>query len=196
MIDVFKKLKLYRILTVIKYIPLSWNNSALVQRKYPNKNRICITWDLVYCFLVYGADFNDYCTFDFSTKNKSERDTYISLRRNDVLRFKLSTLRVHQLFLDKAAFNIRFSKYINRQWMVPSKHESENLINFIKTHETVVVKPLDDYGGHGIVKINLHDKEFENKMFLLEKRIDNGEKLIIEEAIDNCNYLKKLPLIH
>ena len=103
---ILKKLKLYRIKTVLIYVVDSWKNSKFVVEQEPSKKRIPVYYDLVKSFLKYGADFNDYCTFSFWNKDDKVKDSFITLRRNDTLRFGMSTPRVYDLFLDKAAFNV------------------------------------------------------------------------------------------
>lgn len=86
-----------KIKTVLKYSISSWKNSTYVVEQKPTTNRFLAWVDLIYWFVRYGHDFNDYCTFEFWEKTPEERKSYISLRRNDVLRFAFSTPRVHKL---------------------------------------------------------------------------------------------------
>lgn len=98
---IVRKLKLYRISTVLNYCRNSWDNSAFVIKQCPSKSRFSVFVDLLYWYIFYGNDFNDYCTFTFWNKSIAERKAYISLRRNDVLRYTFSTPEVYELFLDK-----------------------------------------------------------------------------------------------
>lgn len=121
--DIVKFLKLYRLKTIYNYCIDSWENTTFVvdqinKGEYTtSQNRLQIWFDLVYWYLLYGYDFNDYCTFKFWLKDSTERKSYISYRRNITLFRFFSTPRVYNLFLDKAAFNERFAKYVKRGWM-------------------------------------------------------------------------------
>lgn len=153
--------------TVLKYCKESWNRSGFVMRQITDlsskeftvpKNRLWIYFDLIYCFLRYGDDFNDYCTFRFWEKDAKERDAYISLRRNDVLRFAMSTPKIHKLFLNKAVFNERYAKYIKRGWMVTSGCDRNDIVQFVQKFGSVIAKPIDDFGGHGVKLLRVSDE--------------------------------------
>lgn len=149
------KLKLYRVKTVLKHLFDSWPNSAFVVKQFPKTNRLAAYLDLLYWFYFYGNDFNDYCTFKFWEKSAAEKKSYISFRRNDKLRFALSTPEIHKLFLDKALFNQRFAKYVKRGWLDTRSASFEQISVFAKKYTEVIVKPFDDFGGHGVKKISI-----------------------------------------
>ena len=190
--SIVKKLKLYRIKTVLVYVVDSWKNSKFVLEQDPSKKRIPVYFDLVMSFLKYGADFNDYCTFSFWNKDDKEKDSFITLKRNDTLRFGMSTPRVYDLFLDKAAFNERFSKWIKRGWVSSTHSSIEDILAFIDRYEAVIAKPLTDFGGHGVMKINQQGSDKDEKIALLKERINSGVPYIIEEVIENCDNLKRI----
>lgn len=189
---IYKQWKVYRIVTVLKYFRESWVNSKFVLKKCPSKNRAFIYLDLLYWYVFYGDDFNDYCTFTFWNKSNRERKTYISLRRNDVLRYAFSTPEVHELFLDKAKFNQRFRKYINRGWLTTVNKSWTEIVEFIIQYRDVIAKPLKDYGGHGVFKICTSSDNYKDALDILEQKIVAGEQFIIEEIITNCEKLKSL----
>ena len=70
---IVRKLKLYRISTVLNYCRNSWDNSAFVIKQCPSKSRFSVFVDLLYWYIFYGNDFNDYCTFTFWNKSIAER---------------------------------------------------------------------------------------------------------------------------
>lgn len=186
------KLKLYRVRTVFRYIVNSWNNSAFIMAHAVGRKRISIYLDLLRSFLQYGADFNDYCTFSFWNKSNEEKDTYITLRRNDQLRFAFCTPRVYDLFLDKALFNTRYSKWVKRDWIATTCSPMTEVIDFINRHESVIIKPLSDYGGHGVKKIDKNQIDREGIITDLKQTISSGKNYIIEEVVENCENLKRL----
>jgi hypothetical protein len=169
------KLKLYRVKTVIKYLVDSWGNSAFVLKQAPDKKRMQVYFDLVKSFLRYGADFNDYCTFSYWNKSDKEKDTFITVKRNDKLRFAMSTPRIYNLLLDKAAFNERFIKWVKRGWISSSRSTVDEIVHFIDNHDSVIAKPLSDYGGHGVMKIYNGEVEKSEKIDALKQRIASGE---------------------
>lgn len=187
-----EKCRIFRLTTVLEYCRRSWINSAFVLEQCPSKNRILVYLDLLYWYIFYGNDFNDYCTFAFWNKSNDERKAYISLRRNDALRYAFSTPIVYNLFLDKAAFNQRFQKYIKRGWLTTENSNWGNIVKFINQYGNVIAKPLKDYGGHGVFRICTISEDYQKTLHILEERIRTGELYIIEEIIENCENLRKL----
>ena len=192
--SILKKLKLYRVKTVVSYVVSCWRNSAFVLKQAPHRKRLTVYADLLKSFLRYGADFNDYCTFSFWNKKDEVKDTFITYRRNNLLRFAMSTPRVYGLFLDKAAFNERFSKWVKRDWISSTQSSFDEIKAFIERHPAVIAKPLSDYGGHGVIKIvgvgtggGISDE-----LNILKERVKAGEDFIIEEVIENCEKFKRL----
>ena len=57
--NIIKKLKLYRIKTVLKYIPTSWKNSVMLSN-LSKQNRVTSFFSLLYWYYFYGFDFIDY----------------------------------------------------------------------------------------------------------------------------------------
>ena len=96
-----EKLKLYRVAKVLKYMWDSWPN-MLCTCQSSQSNRLLVYFDILFWYIFYGHDFNDYCNFEFWNKSTSEKKNYVSLRRNDVLASKFSTREVRKAFLDKA----------------------------------------------------------------------------------------------
>lgn len=161
----------------------SWCNSKFIVEQSPKTNRISAYFSLLYWFYFYGNDFNDYCTFRFWDKTNAEKKSYISLRRNDVLRFALSTPRVYDIFLDKVKFNNRFSKYITRKWIEIGDNDDARIRDFIKVNGTSIFKPRTDFGGHGITKLN------PTALKSVAKSLTDG---VLEECIENCDCLRQL----
>lgn len=186
--SIWHKLKLYRIKTVLKYIPMSWHNSRKA-REFSGRNRLRLFASLLYWFYRYGFDFNDYCTFRFWNLSSAEKKSYISLRRNDILRYRLSTPRAYEIFLNKVEFNKIFKEYIHRDWreVIPGKTTFEEIITFLEKHSSAILKPISDFGGHGImtIKKTSFNKEAYGKLPL-------NERFILEECIENSDSLKAI----
>lgn len=151
--------------------------------------------DVVKCYLRYGADFTNYCSFRFWEKSDAERNTYMTARRNYALRLEVSTPRVYQLFLDKAAFNLRFARYVHRAWLATGGGKSmDDVKAFLSSHERVIAKPLEDYGGHGVMALSQQDDDAtrKQKRQTLLTAVRQGAGFILEETIENVDYIKRL----
>jgi hypothetical protein len=191
--SIIKKLKLYRVKTVLLYIVKSWENSAFVIVQSPESKRLTVYFDLIWSFVKLGADFNDYCTFSFWNKNRNEKDSFITLRRNDKLRFSFSTPRVYNLFLDKDAFNRRFSKWVKRGFISTNEAAWKEIADFIERYDAVIAKPLTDYGGHGVMKLDKSSSGYSEKLNELRRIIELEKgRYIIEEVIENTDNIKRI----
>lgn len=187
-----KKLRLYRVKTVLRFCKDSWSNSQFLKGKCPSRSRLSLWIDQIYWYVRYGDDFNDYCTFKFWEKSAEERKSYISVRRNDQLRFAFSKPHVFKLFLDKALFNERFKKYVKRGWMITSGASSDEIVSFANRYDSVIAKPLKDYGGHGVMKLLKTADDFNEKLSRLKELADSGIEYILEQTIENVDYIKAL----
>lgn len=180
------RFRLSMISTVAKYFAASWGNARIVAGR-SGKSRLGSFVSLLYWFYFFGNDFNDYCTFRFWEKTYKEKESYISLKRNDILRFKLSTPGVYSLFLDKSAFNERFKKYIHRGWMLTEGKSPHEIQRFIMSYESVIAKPLNSFGGKGIMKFRSDETPDEDTIERLA-----SEDFIIEECIANVDSIKRI----
>lgn len=175
-----KTLKIHRVSTVFKYLGKSLDYSKFVSQ-HSSMNQIHAYFSLLYWYYFYGNDFNDYCTFRFWDKSHKEKKSYISFRRNDILRYALSTPKVYEIFLDKVKFNKRFKKYILRNWIEVNGKENLPIREFLDEYGCAIYKPRNDYGGHGIMKIESNS--------LCNSLMGRG---IIEEIIENSDCLKRI----
>lgn len=174
-----KKLKLHRITTVLKYLGESWTNSKFIQQQ-SGKNRISAYFSLLYWFYFYGFTITNFNSMKFWNLTTAEKKSYISFRRNDRLRFRLTTKESYKLFLDKGVFNKIFCDFISRKWINVDKNDKQIISEFIIKHHSAILKPRTDYGGHGVVKIT------ESNLDSIEL-FDNA---ILEECIENAASLK------
>jgi hypothetical protein len=109
----------------------------------------------------------------------------------------MSTPRVYKLFLDKAAFNHRFAKYIKRHFMTTLDHNWTDITEFLKNNSKVIAKPLTDFGGHGVFLLNncgsgIYPPPQLNNVEQLHNLYDNQCSYILEETICNCDKLSIL----
>lgn len=113
-------------------------------------------------------------------------------KTNDSLRFAFSTPYVYNLFLDKAAFNKRFSKYVKRGWIATDSHSWSDIESFVDKYDSVIAKPLTDYGGHGVFKIDKNKSDYIEQKAILKRLVEINKKYIVEETIHNCEVLKNI----
>lgn len=144
------------------------------------KNTFMIVIDMIKCGFKYQAGYYDYQEFEFYNLNKEQRKTYLTRGKNNEIVKKFNARSSFHKFEDKAEFNSIFNKYLKRNWMVLTNENFSQFEKFLKENKAIIVKPINDEGGHGIEKFVYSDAL--NCKELYEKLINNGQ-LLIEECI-------------
>lgn len=156
--NLYHKLKLYRIKSAYEYALECKEYSAKAKELAPHKNQFLMACDIFLCWAKYGYNFNDWCSFEFWDKDANERNKYISYRQNNELIPKISTKSIYNAFNDKREFLKLFPKWQKREVLSLPKEMSVNekikSINaFLQNHKEGILKPVFDYGGAGVIKI-------------------------------------------
>ena len=99
---------------------------------------------------------------------------------------------IYKLFLDKAAFIKCFKEFVSRGWITTDGHTFEELGQFIEKYPSVIAKPLDDFGGHGVFKIAKDKDNYKANLERLKDCMNKGTRYIVEETIENAEYIKGL----
>ena len=175
-----KKLRLYRIKTVLNIFPKFWNKSQLIA-----KEKKVTSWavfkDMFQCFLKFGSSEDNYEQFHFFGKNDAYKDSFITWRRNMRIMTLFNTKEAKALFLNKVEWNRRFSKYVKRDWIYSRDISKQQFIDFLEKHNSVIVKAIDGACGQGIDKYLSSDLL---KRDSLLEQILSGDYIIEEVAVN------------
>ena len=114
--------------------------------------RLAGVWlSMFWCVLRHGSSPAEYAHLNFDKKSDRERARYFTMFRFE--RFiKRANAGDKQLFIDKAAFNRRFSAYLHRDWLDVSQASFEEFAAFIRAHGQVMIKATSLSCGKGITK--------------------------------------------
>lgn len=165
-----------------RIINLDYKNMLKIAKsisKKTGKNRFLLILDIIYCGIRYQAGYYDYQEFEFYNLNKDERKTYLTRgKNNEIVRTFNDKSHFHK-FENKIEFNKIFNKYLKRDWLYIDNNMDE-FIKFIKSHDSIIVKPVDATGGNGVEKFSyINDAEAEK---LYNKLIEN-KQLLVEDCI-------------
>lgn len=158
-----------------------------IKRLGSKKNDLILWADLVY-WRMMGYDFDDYLSFRFWEKDSKERKQYLSFRENTRWALNVTPGNVVDLFLDKSEWNSRFHKYVKRSWTTTNGLDRQSILDFIRSNESVILKPLSDYGGVGIRKVTADDPDLEESLEYILAQKD----LMMEKCMENHPDLKRL----
>lgn len=170
----------YLIKRIIKMDYKNMFRIAKAISKKTKKNTFFILIDMIKCGLIYQAGYYDYQEFEFYNLNKKERKTYLTRGKNNEIIKRFNNKSSFHKFENKAEFNNIFNNYLKRNWMVLDNNYNE-FEKFFKDNKSIIVKPIDDEGGHGVEKFEYSDdlniKELYNKLL-------SNDQLLIEECIN------------
>ncbi len=145
-----------------------------------NKSTFFILLDMIKCGFKYQAGYYDYQEFEFYNLNNDERKTYLTRGKNNEIVKKFNDKSSFYKFEDKVEFNKKFNKYLKRNWMVLDNNNYKEFEKFFIKNKSIIVKPINDEGGHGVEKFvydnKIDCKELYNKLIL-------NNQLLIEECI-------------
>lgn len=148
--------------------------------KKTKKNYISIVIDMIKCGFKYQAGYYDYQEFEFYNLNNEERKTYLTRGKNNEIIKKFNDKSSFHKFENKVEFNKIFNKYLKRNWMMLTPDNYNDFETFFKSNNAIIVKPIDDEGGHGVEKYvyspDVNCKEIYNKLIA-------NDQLLIEECI-------------
>jgi glutathione synthase/RimK-type ligase-like ATP-grasp enzyme len=158
--------------------------------KETGKNKVSIFLDIVHCGLKYQAGYMDYKLFEFYNLNSKQRKTIITRGINNSIVKKYNDKKYYYIFDNKVAFNKRFNKYLQRDWLeITNTEENFNEFKeFIKKHPEIVIKPVDGTCGKGIEKIKVSEK---NARKTYDDLIETN-RCLVEEVAVQCKELSKL----
>lgn len=159
-------------------------------QKENGKSKFSILLDMQKCARLYGAGYSDYYLLEFYNKMEEERNTYLTRGRNAKLYKKYCDMDYLHYFVNKDEFNERFEDYLKRDWIKVKGTDKEKVFAFFKKHGIFMAKPIDNFGGVGIEKIETDSfASYDELYHYLTKEGSNYE---LEEVIKQHEEVNKL----
>lgn len=146
--------------------------------KETKKLRIFIFFDMVYCGFKYQAGYMDYYRFRMFELDKKIKKIVLTRGKNNELVKELNDPQYIPFFSNKAVFNKKFNKYLNREYLLINNDNYNLFEKFICNKKDIIVKPLGLCCGKGIEKI--HIKDYDKKE--LYSYLINTNRPLIEEV--------------
>jgi len=174
---------------VSRLITLDLSNMIAVARAISSRSStpvVVILADMVWCSLVYQAGYLDYEEFEFNVLNRAERRTWITSGNANSIVVKYNQRQFREQFFDKPTFNKTFDRWLGRDWLDLRTATEEEFIEFVATHDPIMVKVVDSMSGAGIEKHGgdeltnagaLYARLIENRQFLVEAFIEQHETM-------------------
>lgn len=109
--------------------------------------------EYLHCLRRYRVTYSEYMhQYEFWKLSETERHEYVS--RSEMQKFYRSFMRpeIRSLMYNKTEFLSRYRNYIQRKWMVVSKHSYEEFKHMTDSTDCIA-KPIEGSLGKGIFKI-------------------------------------------
>lgn len=154
------------------------------------KNKIWLFFDMAKCARRYGAGYMDYDLFEMYNLTDEQRNTYLTRGRNNALIVKYNDKSYFHVFRNKDEFNTKFNKYLKRDWVLFDENKKEEILEFMKKHQTFMLKPIDGGCGKGIEKIDTTKYSSLDEVYDYIKNLERSYEL--EEVIIQNEELNKI----
>lgn len=147
--------------------------------------------DLLYSKYVLGFKFIEYFLFGFENTPIFDRMNYLSENMRDHYYSKLNDSKKDNHVLDDKylAFQL-LESYYNRDVISVSENDFDVFSEFVKKHPRFIMKPMGNYGGHGVswVECTKHGKIKKTYKSL----VSENKHFVCEEPIIAPDYMKKM----
>lgn len=154
------------------------------------KNKIWLFFDMAKCARRYGAGYMDYDLFEMYNLTDDQRNTYLTRGRNNALIVKYNDKSYFHVLRNKDEFNTKFNKYLKRDWVLFDENKKEEIFEFMKKHQTFMLKPIDGGCGKGIEKIDTTKYSSLDEVYDYIKNLERSYEL--EEVIIQNEELNKI----
>jgi len=164
---------------VSRLISLDVSNMLVVARAVSKRSRtpvILILLDMVWCSLVYQAGYLDYEEFEFTMLSRAERGTWITSGNANSIVVKYNQRDFRERFYDKPTFNATFNEWLGRDWLDLRIASETEFVDFVGSHNPIMVKVVDSMSGAGIEKYS--EEELADAHALYRQLIDNRQFLV------------------
>ena len=121
------------------------------------QNKVYTFFDMIWCFLRYGAGVHDYLIFGFYNMNGRQRDTYMTRVRNKRLIEMVNDESYAHIFDNKDEFNKKFKDFLGRDFLCVREMTKEEFTEFMKNKEVIFAKPSSSESGKGIERLGTRD---------------------------------------
>ncbi len=136
-----------------KYRRHEWSKrQKMYLENYCKSLNIHATWeDYLNAYNQTQCRPSEYIAFEFYKKTPAERDTYLTMERQDAIIRELGDDK-RELTIpgSKVLFDMVFGEFLEREWLNPTACSADEFVAFVKKHGSVMFKPSGACCGHGI----------------------------------------------
>lgn len=155
-------------------------------RTISNSRYISNYFKFFYCAVRHGCSPDDYFRYEFYKKNDSERKKFITYGRSKRIIKKYNDSKYTDIFENKCKFNTKFKDFIYREWIDIGKCSFDEFNEFLFNHKEVIIKPVDEGSGRGVLKVKYTNKQDSKQLYKMHN------SMIMESVINQHELMNKL----
>lgn len=146
-------------------------------------------YDIIKCYLRYGASPNDYIGLRMYRKSHEERRKLFTFKKVVRSLKQLNDFNSDTDIVDrKEKFNKYMGNYIKRDWIFSEDVTYDEIQAFVQKYKVVIYKPVDLCQGQGIRKL----KCTKENLAYLQKEYNSGKVFLLEEVIVQHSMLNEI----
>ena len=164
---------------IVRMDHIAWRKTVKTLHAKTGRSSLWIVWDMWRCAKRYGAGYSDYALFEMYRLTDAQRDTYLTRGRNNELMKRYNDAEEAVWFDDKSCFDERFRAYLGREFISGSASETD-IEQFVKRHETVVVKPANGMCGKGVTLLDTKTYTVAE----IRRLVKEASPCVVEQALE------------
>ena len=141
--------------------------------------RIYTFFDIIRCYILYGANYDEYRIYEFYMQHRDLEDTYLTRARHEHFEPYLYNIYNLELFKDRREFYKKYDKFLKRDTCYSKNLSFKQAEEMILKNESLVCKSVLIKDEKTKV-LNLYD--FRSAAYLLEEA-KKSKLFILEENI-------------
>ena len=159
------------------------------QAKTYNISPILLKIDCLLCRFLHGALPDQYIAFSMYKLSYYERKQFVTAKRSAKIEHLFNQSEDVRIS-NKHLFNKTFNKYLKREWIYVPECTEEEIVDFLRRNENIMIKPTNSHQGKGIRRTSSSEIKENELHLLLEQWVD--EKCVLEEVIQQHHVLDKV----
>lgn len=161
-----------------------------IRRKPEWKKDKSIIKDILYARYYYAIETKEYYLFGLNHSKDIKKKDYVGWHELNGYYNELNRIGKPDIFNNKEKTYETFGQYYKRECILISSDERQvPFKSFFTKHGTGVLKPVNDYGGHGIIFVSAFD---EASVTQLWEKYKNDCPFMLEEIIVQAPYMSRI----
>ena len=147
--------------------------------------------DVIFCFIAYGFEPDEYFFFYLKDKGMEERKSYVSDVDRNIYLMQMNDICQGEVFMNKSKTYQFFQKYYKRDAVAINRHSNYDAFqSFVQKHPVFVKKRVDLSKGDGIEAVDIKNIGMPMREYFDRLRISNDYQL--EEKINQSKIMEAL----